>query len=273
MNPARSFGPALVSGDWSSYWVYVLGPFAGALLAVFFAMILRGRGGDPLSRGRVRRPGRGAQAAKAKLSEDIDQGKVVPPGIAGLIRNRPGSNRPRVYGLERWPATNEGGYGRDDVVHDRGRRQLHRWGLWRGEPAWSLTRSLGRSPISWSSRSTGMAPADLSLSAWSTPRRAGSGSAAPWRSSTSSTPPRRRSSCPGPAVTRATARSRCSPGPTTTWAAAPAYAAWHADIPQPVTYDTVPLDEVEVRRGEHVHATDGDIGRVQGLVIDRRATT
>jgi hypothetical protein len=29
-----------------------------------------------------------------------------------------------------------------------------------------------------------------------------------------------------------------------------------------------PLNEVEVRRGEHVHATDGDIGRVQGLVID-----
>ena len=30
----------------------------------------------------------------------------------------------------------------------------------------------------------------------------------------------------------------------------------------------VPTDEVEVRRGERVHATDGDIGRVQGLVID-----
>lgn len=38
--------------------------------------------------------------------------------------------------------------------------------------------------------------------------------------------------------------------------------------PQPVTYDRVPVGEVEVRRGEHVHATDGDIGRVQGLVID-----
>jgi len=38
--------------------------------------------------------------------------------------------------------------------------------------------------------------------------------------------------------------------------------------PMAVTYDAVPLDEVEVRRGEHVHATDGHIGKVQGLVID-----
>jgi len=30
----------------------------------------------------------------------------------------------------------------------------------------------------------------------------------------------------------------------------------------------VPAGEVEVRRGEQVHASDGDIGRVQGLVID-----
>jgi sporulation protein YlmC with PRC-barrel domain len=38
--------------------------------------------------------------------------------------------------------------------------------------------------------------------------------------------------------------------------------------PQSVTYDRVPAGEVEVRRGEHVHATDGPIGQVQGLVID-----
>ena len=34
------------------------------------------------------------------------------------------------------------------------------------------------------------------------------------------------------------------------------------------TSDTIPVGEVEVRRGEHVHATDGHIGQVQGLVID-----
>ncbi len=33
MNPARSFAPALVTGDFSHFWVYVLGPAVGALLA------------------------------------------------------------------------------------------------------------------------------------------------------------------------------------------------------------------------------------------------
>lgn len=38
--------------------------------------------------------------------------------------------------------------------------------------------------------------------------------------------------------------------------------------PPSVTYDTLPSGEVAVRGGEHVHATDGNIGQVQGLVID-----
>ncbi len=36
----------------------------------------------------------------------------------------------------------------------------------------------------------------------------------------------------------------------------------------PVKYDRVPLGEVTIRRGDPVHATDGDIGKVQGLVMD-----
>jgi aquaporin Z len=46
MNPARTFGPDLVSADFTAYWVYVAGPLLGAALAVGFAFILRGRGGD-----------------------------------------------------------------------------------------------------------------------------------------------------------------------------------------------------------------------------------
>jgi sporulation protein YlmC with PRC-barrel domain len=36
-----------------------------------------------------------------------------------------------------------------------------------------------------------------------------------------------------------------------------------------VTEDSVPVGEVQVRRGDRVHATDGEIGEVKGLVIDR----
>jgi aquaporin Z len=46
MNPARSFGPDLVTGDFAHFWLYVVGPLAGALAAVGIAWILRGPGGD-----------------------------------------------------------------------------------------------------------------------------------------------------------------------------------------------------------------------------------
>jgi aquaporin Z len=51
MNPARTFGPDLVSTTFTSYWVYIAGPIAGAVLAVAIAFVLRGRGGDKSAAG------------------------------------------------------------------------------------------------------------------------------------------------------------------------------------------------------------------------------
>jgi aquaporin Z len=63
MNPARSFGPAAVGADFSSYWVYVAGPLVGAALAVGIAFVLRGRGGSRSA----------STAAQGELSPDAER--------------------------------------------------------------------------------------------------------------------------------------------------------------------------------------------------------
>jgi sporulation protein YlmC with PRC-barrel domain len=50
--------------------------------------------------------------------------------------------------------------------------------------------------------------------------------------------------------------------------ALPYYGLGLGNITPPVVVDALPLGEVGVRRGESVIATDGHIGRVQGLVIE-----
>jgi aquaporin Z len=83
MNPARSFGPALVGGDFASFWIYVVGPLAAVPIAVAFAYILRGRGGDPISRAAGSGVlSRASHRAHARLAEDIAQARIKPPGIA-----------------------------------------------------------------------------------------------------------------------------------------------------------------------------------------------
>jgi MIP family channel proteins len=42
MNPARSFGPALADGEWHAFWVYVVGPIAGAALGALAYQAVRG---------------------------------------------------------------------------------------------------------------------------------------------------------------------------------------------------------------------------------------
>lgn len=42
MNPARSFGPALASGEWHDFWIYIVGPVVGAALGGFAYQFIRG---------------------------------------------------------------------------------------------------------------------------------------------------------------------------------------------------------------------------------------
>ena len=47
MNPARSFGPALAAGEWTDFWIYVLGPVLGAALGAFAYQFVRGDSPSP----------------------------------------------------------------------------------------------------------------------------------------------------------------------------------------------------------------------------------
>jgi aquaporin NIP len=42
MNPARSFGPALASGTWTDFWIYLVGPLVGACLGALAYQLVRG---------------------------------------------------------------------------------------------------------------------------------------------------------------------------------------------------------------------------------------
>ena len=65
MNPARTFGPDHVGGNFSHYLVYVAGPIAGGAVAAAIAFVRRGRGGG----------GSGSGAAQGALfTESHDPG-------------------------------------------------------------------------------------------------------------------------------------------------------------------------------------------------------
>ena len=49
MNPARSLGPAIAAWEWRDFWLYVVGPVAGAALAALAYQGIRGESSDPSS--------------------------------------------------------------------------------------------------------------------------------------------------------------------------------------------------------------------------------
>jgi glycerol uptake facilitator-like aquaporin len=42
MNPARSFGPAVAAGEWSDFWLYLIGPLVGATVGGLAYQLVRG---------------------------------------------------------------------------------------------------------------------------------------------------------------------------------------------------------------------------------------
>lgn len=68
MNPARTFGPDLISMNFDTFWLYAAGPLIGAALAVGIAFILRGQGGGTSGR----------QAAQGTLGQAPNKGPNSP---------------------------------------------------------------------------------------------------------------------------------------------------------------------------------------------------
>jgi aquaporin Z len=69
VNPARTFGPDLVGGEWDGFWIYIIAPPLGAAIAwVVHSAVLRGRIAPP-------------EAAVAEVLEepDLHEGRRTPP--------------------------------------------------------------------------------------------------------------------------------------------------------------------------------------------------
>jgi len=93
MNPVRTFGPDVVSAHFTGYWVYVVGPLAGAVLAAGIAYLLRGPGGGRTA----------SSAAQGSLfTEVLRHDEACPPADGrALTLSRP--RAVRAPWRARWP--------------------------------------------------------------------------------------------------------------------------------------------------------------------------
>jgi aquaporin Z len=68
MNPHAPSAPSWSGSDFTSYWVYIVGPLVGAAIAVAFAYVLRGPGGGTA----------GSAAAQGDLFTEVHHPQPTP---------------------------------------------------------------------------------------------------------------------------------------------------------------------------------------------------
>ena len=97
MNPARSLGPELVGWDLTNSWIYLVGPIIGAMVAVGFEWILKGKA--------TTAGAEAAQASSMRTPKVSDPTPEDPPASPMRRRIRP-PPPPPSQGSGGWPAKN-----------------------------------------------------------------------------------------------------------------------------------------------------------------------
>jgi len=100
MNPARSFGPALVAGDFNGLWIYLLAPVVGGVIAALAYLFPGGatslrRRAESRARSRPQARRSPQRVRRTKRPESLIAAHARPPASPGLrsVVRRPSPGR------------------------------------------------------------------------------------------------------------------------------------------------------------------------------------